>query len=113
MIANLIDAFNDFITARPSIGGGTTSSTYMKVDTCKESKLRWIIRSLDANKVPIVVLAVALVIVCCLFSKLSVWSAILVFIRQTFMTLKEKAPDLAVAVMAFIRTYFNKKKIEF
>uniref|UniRef100_A0A915MU47 RING-type domain-containing protein n=1 Tax=Meloidogyne javanica TaxID=6303 RepID=A0A915MU47_MELJA len=113
MISNLIGFFNDSFTARPSISGGTAGSTNMKVDTFKQSKLRLLIRFLDTNKVPIVVLAVALVIVCVLFSECGIWPVIFVFIRQSFMALKENAPALAAAVMAFIRTDFEKKNLEF
>nr|CAD2146330.1 unnamed protein product [Meloidogyne enterolobii] len=104
-------AFNDFLTGKPSNNDG--DSWNGDVDTFRESKFQWIMRFLKSNKVSIIVLAVALVFICVLFWEFGVWTSIFVFIREAFMLLKSKAPELGVAAFAIIKTFFYKKKIEF
>nr|CAD2179292.1 unnamed protein product [Meloidogyne enterolobii]CAD2198942.1 unnamed protein product [Meloidogyne enterolobii] len=110
-IGLLNNAFNDFLTGKPSNNDG--DSWDGDVDTFRETKFQWIMRFLKSNKVSIIVLAVALVFICILFWEFGVWTSIFVFIREAFMVLKSKAPELGAAAFAIIKTFFCKKKIEF
>uniref|UniRef100_A0A915MSW9 RING-type domain-containing protein n=1 Tax=Meloidogyne javanica TaxID=6303 RepID=A0A915MSW9_MELJA len=57
-IGLLNNAFNDFLTGKPSNNDG--DSWNGDVDTFRETKFQWIMRFLKSNKVSIIVLAVAL-----------------------------------------------------